>query len=196
MGRQTGFYAIGSDLALLAQAFKAKGALILAYRSVGPEATARGYPRAADTMEILVREQDLPQVRREDTNGHGWVVDQRDPPVVEYSHGALYEGTLQRGRLWFSARDLSGTPKSEDFVKWASSLLRTVGTTLRLRRHHGGYVGYYVGPEAFGEVVAGRLVLEWKPDGSFDEEEIAEWKNLREGGGGTLGRVKRSSKEG
>ena len=195
MGRQIGFYAIGSDLTLLVEAFKSKGALVLPLRTLGPEATGEAHPyRLGGHADFLAREQDLSQVCRQNTERYGWIVDQSDCPVVEFDAGSLNEGMLDPGRLWFSPYDQSGRPKSEDFVKWASSILRTVGTTLKLRRRYDGYAGNYVGPEAFAGFSAGHFVFGFDQGGSFDEKEVAEWKEWREGGR-TLSRAKRPSKE-
>lgn len=70
-------------------------------------------------------------------------IDAHDYELVEFSRCGLSGGELSEGRLWFDPLStFVGTPKSAEFVRWATSLLGWI------RRHYsreeivyGNYVG-------------------------------------------------------
>jgi hypothetical protein len=86
-----------------------------------------------------------------------FLVDAFGYELVEFNRCGLAGGELSRGRLWFDPLStFDGTPKSAEFVRWATSLLGWV------RRHYSrNEAGDYAAPHAKEWAAQGGQLVGW-----------------------------------
>src|SRR5262249_43290315 len=131
MGRQANFLATQNDIEMLVSELRKRGGILIAEDppSPAPEIHSTDIPicRNGGLNCLLVRECDLSNLNWWDTGKYGWRADScSKDPVIEFRGGGIRDDILYPGRLWYAPRTMGGSPKSEDFVRWADSQLRVV----------------------------------------------------------------------
>lgn len=105
----------------------------------------------------IVRKQDFGQMRLEHIEKFGyWLIADNHLPVLHYDLCRFENGKLMRGRLYFQpsfVRDMQWVNKSEDFVSWADSIIKTARRKLKKYK-------FDIGGREFSEYV-GKHAAEW-----------------------------------
>jgi hypothetical protein len=155
MGRQVNFYMLADDLLEFEKILHSKeNILLVEARLSAPEL------QIIDTLVVpemgktplllyLVREKDIEEVIIKSVAQKYWAIDILRSPVVELMRSYHNESIVRRGRLYFQPGFYDDNncwmDKSQEFIKWANSLLRWV----RQNYKRDSETGFYVGPGAW-----------------------------------------------
>jgi hypothetical protein len=102
----------------------------------------------------LIRKQDLNQMQLNHIEKFGyWLIADNHLPVLHYDLCRFENEKIMRGRLYFNAsfvEDMKWVNKSEDFVNWADSVIKTSRRKLKRYKFDMGGWGFseYVGKHA------------------------------------------------
>lgn len=116
----------------------------------------------------IIRKSDFKDIKLKHIEHFGyWLVDDNSLPVIHFDRSVTSDGTIKSGRLYFTV-DYVNTDKmimirkSEDFIKWADNVIKTVRRKLVKHKH---IMGTYTYTEYLGQHAA-----KWK---EFNKAEIA-----------------------
>jgi hypothetical protein len=161
--KQVGFYAGPRGLEILTRELRKKGATVICERtnSLEPVIASDELPAIDDRIRAwLVRREDLRLIKRHHHPQLGYrVLNQAESPAVQF-HGPMINGnTMSAGRLWFSTE--RAARKSEDYLRWAESLLRVPRRLFtRLPKPVGYAYTQHLGPHAAELVKTGQILLD------------------------------------
>lgn len=84
-----------------------------------------------------------------------WLVDERALPIIHFDRGVTTDDKIERGRIYFEPdfidlREMRMVKKSDDFVKWADNIIRTIRRKLKKYKYGMGPYSYtaYLGDNA------------------------------------------------
>lgn len=160
MGRQINFYLHPDDYQEFEDLLKATGDIIFL-----PNFHYDGKVRTVDTTIpidfkkegsriYLVREQDFKQIELDHiVKFEYWLVADKHLPVLHYDRCVFANDKIIGGRLYFQpsfVKDMQWVNKSEDFVSWADSVIKTARRKLKKYKFDmGGWdFSEYVGKHA------------------------------------------------
>jgi hypothetical protein len=131
MGKQVRFRVDRADIEKIEEYLRAHGAKFIPWRSDAPEVIPQDslFPVEGAVGPLIVRDEDLPRVRRSyvDTQGY-WLVDRESAPMIDWAPGKLDTNPMSYGRLHFSTNRGGQSPSISlvDFIRWADSVLAWV----------------------------------------------------------------------
>jgi hypothetical protein len=163
LGKQVGFYAGPRDIEILTQELRGKGATVICERtnSFEPVIASHELPTINDHIRAwLVRREDLALIKWRQYPQLGYrVLNQEESPAVQFNGPVMNGHTMSAGRLWFSTETAAG--KSEDYLRWADSLLRVPRRLFtKLPRPEGYAYAQHLGPHAAELLKARQIVLD------------------------------------
>jgi hypothetical protein len=84
-----------------------------------------------------------------------WLIDDLALPIVHFDRGVTKIDKIERGRIYFQpdfvdSKEMRMVKKSDDFIKWADNIIRTVRRKLKKYKHNKGAYSYteYLGDHA------------------------------------------------
>jgi hypothetical protein len=162
LGKQVGFYAGPRDIEILTQELRKKGATVICGRtnSLEPVIAPDELPTINDEIRAwLVRREDLSLIKWGHYPQLGYrVLNQEQSPAVQFNGPVMNGRTMFAGRLWFSTQKATG--KSEDYFRWADSLLRVPRRLFtKLPKPEGYAYTQHLGAHAAELLKAGQIVL-------------------------------------
>jgi len=162
MGRQINFFLHQDDQADFDRLLKTFGDIILLpyYHydnkvSIIEDTLIRD--RAKEGRRVyLIRRSDFKNIPLTHIEKFGyWLVDDRALPIVHFDRGVTEDEKIERGRIYFQPdfvdpKERRMVKKSDDFVKWADNIIRTVRRKLKKYKYGMGSYSYtaYLGDNA------------------------------------------------
>jgi hypothetical protein len=84
-----------------------------------------------------------------------WLVDDRALPIVHFDRSVTKNDKIERGRIYFQtdfvdSKEMRMVKKSDDFIKWADNIIKTVRGKLKKHKYNSGAYTYteYLGDNA------------------------------------------------
>lgn len=160
MGRQINVYLHPGDYQEFEDLLKASGdVLLLPYYHYDNQVRTVDDTLSVDikkegTRIYLVRRQDLKQIELIHIEKFGyWLVDDNHLPVLHYDRCRFGNNKITRGRLYFQpsfVKDMQWLNKSEEFISWSDSIIKTARRKLKKYKFDMGGWGFseYVGKHA------------------------------------------------
>jgi hypothetical protein len=174
MGRQINFFLHQDDQAAFDKLLKTFGDIVLVpyYHydnkvSIVEDTLIRDVIKEGRRV-YLIRKDDFKNIPLTHIEKFGyWLVDDRALPVVHFDRSVTKNDKIERGRIYFQpdfvdSKEMRMVKKSEDFIKWADNIIKTVRRKLKKHKYS---MGLYTYTEYFGD-----NALKWK---EFNRAELA-----------------------
>jgi hypothetical protein len=174
MGRQINFFLHQDDQVEFDRLLKTFGDIVLLpyYHYDSKVSTIKDTLIRDSTKEgrrvYLIRRSDFKNIPLTHIEKFGyWLVDDRALPIIHFDRGATKDDKIESGRLYFQpdfvdSKEVKMVKKSEDFIRWADSVIKTVRRKLKKHKYNLGAYNY--------TAYLGDNVMKWK---EFNKAEIA-----------------------
>jgi hypothetical protein len=162
MGRQINFFLHRDDQADFDRLLKTFGDIVLLpYYHYDNKVSTIEDTLVRDRIKegrrvYLIRRSDFKDIPLTHIEKFGyWLVDDRILPIVHFDRGVTTDAKIERGRIYFQpdfvdSKEMRMIKKSDDFIKWADNIIRTVRRKLKKYKHNIGAYSYteYLGDNA------------------------------------------------
>lgn len=154
MGRQVNFFMHPDDLKEFQREFLENSSILsINSRSKSSvpeilETTQMSGENGSWLQIFLVQKENFSEVKMQYIKDQNyWMVDDSISPVIEFDRCYFDEKILRRGRIYFQTGFYDMKEKwkerSEEFIKWADSLLRWIRKKYKRDARSGFYIGHY-----------------------------------------------------
>lgn len=162
MGRQVSFFLHQDDQADFDRLLKTFGDIvILPYYHYNNKVSTIEDTLIRDSIKegrrvYLIRRSDFRNIPLTHIEDFGyWLVNDRALPIVHFDRGVTKEDKIERGRIYFQPdfvdpKETRMIKKSDDFIKWADNIIKTVRRKLKKHKYKLGNYTYteYLGDNA------------------------------------------------